>query len=425
MAELHWKVLGDALVRFLQNSGPVFTKFGQVLATRHDLLPPAVCARLEALYSRQPSMPRRELEQVLARAYGRRLPFRAFRWRPIAVGSIGQVHRARLRSAKGSRRIIVKILRPGIGEQIERDLSVARVVLSVLLGVSRRHRRGSGAFLTRSLEDLARSYAREADLRQEADSLRDFKRRFQGNPKVAVPKCYEELSSGSILVMEELRGEPLTAYRERSRTDPRAARKVADLALQEILRQIFADGRFHADPHAGNLLILEDGRLGIIDLGLTGELSAKDRKSMARAVRAFLGRDVDALIRALLDFGVLPPDFDLRRFQCDVLAIVEDRKQDLVSRLKGRGRRGAAKASSGSLDEFVTALFQVAHDHRVYVPPSTTLFLKTLVTIEGVARSLNPDLNLVAAAFPVILRSLTPRWMRWVLGAKARAAETP
>ncbi len=413
--DLHWKVLGDGLVRFFQNSGPVLTKFGQVLATRHDVLPTAVCARLEALYSGQRAMPPRQLKRALRRAYGRSLPFEVFDEQPIGVGSIGQVHRARLSHGEP---VVVKILRPGVEEQIERDLNLARVALSMFLGIPRRGQRATRALLTRSLDDLAQGYAKEVDLRNEAGSLRDFKVRFEKHANVAVPECYEDLSSKSVLVMEELIGEPLSEYRKRAGVDPQAAKRVADLALTEILRQIFEDGRFHADPHGGNLLILQDGRLGIIDLGLTGEFSQKDRKNMARAVRAFLSRDVEGLIRALLDFGTTPTDLDLQKLQQDVIEVVGKNKKELVSRLGGEEGRGSAHPSSNSLKAFVTELFRVAHAHGIYFPPSTTLFIKTLVTIEGVARSLDPEINLVTTGLSVVLRSLSPRWMRWMFGLR-------
>jgi ubiquinone biosynthesis protein len=207
-----------------------------------------------------------------------------------------------------------------------------------------------------------------------------------------------------VLVLEELKGEPLHAYRERAKTDPQIAKKIATLALGEILSQIFEDGRFHADPHAGNLLILEDGRLGLIDLGLTGEFTRDSRRHIARAVKALLARDADGLIRALLAFGSVPDDFDSEAFKRDVTKVVSDRKEALL----GLAGKGAALG----LDKLVNELFRTAYRHRVYVPQATTLLIKTLVTVEGVARQLDPEINLVSVAVPVILRSLTPKWLR-------------
>jgi ubiquinone biosynthesis protein len=414
-AELHWKVLGDGLVRFLRHSGPLFTKLGQVLATRTDLLPEALCLRLESLYSEQPAMQPRELERTLRRAWGRRLPFRDFDRQPIAVGSVGQVHRARLADGTAA---IVKILRPGTRESIERDLALARSLLELWLGLPGRSVPGAGALLARALDDLGQACVREADLAQEAAALREFAQRFERHPHVRVPRCFEVLCSEHVLVMEELRGEPLAAWRRRARHEPEAARRIASLALGEILRQIFEDGRFHADPHAGNLLLLEDGRLGIVDLGLTGELTREDRRRIARAVRAFLGRDADGLIGALLGFGTTPPGFAREKFKEDVRNLVRSHGPRVAERLRGRAGGGPGE-ESGSLEAFVSALFALAHGHGIHVPPATTLLIKSLVTIEGVARSLHPELDLATAAVPVVLRSLAPGWLQRLLGARA------
>ncbi len=236
ISELHWKVLGDGLCRLLRHSGPVFAKFGQILATRDDLLPRAVCARLEALYDQQPPMSSRQLERTLRAAYGRRSPFRRLTRKPLAVGTIGQVHRARLRSGEA---VVVKIIRPGVERQITRDLNVARVLLRLLSTLPGRNGKASRLLLTRSLEDLAQGFGREVDLCQEAASLEQFRARFARNPRVAVPRVHAELSSPHVLVMEELRGKPLSAWRKRATTHPRQAKKLADLALTEILKQIF------------------------------------------------------------------------------------------------------------------------------------------------------------------------------------------
>ena len=419
LSDLHWKILGDGLCRFLRHSGPLFAKFGQILATRDDLLPGAVGARLETLYDQQPPMSPRQLEAALRAAYGRKSPFRRFTRKPLAVGTIGQVHRARLRSGEA---VIVKIIRPGVERQIARDLEVARVLLRLPSTLPGRNDGASLVLLTRSLEDLAEGFRQEVDLCGEAVSLERFRARFSRNPRVVVPRVHAEFSSAQVLVMDELRGKPLSVWRKRAATHPREAKKLADLALTEILKQIFEDGHFHADPHAGNLLVLDDGRLGLIDLGLTGEFSGQDRRNIVRAVRAFLASDMDGVISALLAFGDPPADLDSERFTEDIRSVIASHQETVTTRIRGR-KRGSPRGASNPLDDFVSALFAVAHAHRVYVPSSATLLIKTLVTIEGVARSLDPDLNLTTTALPVVLRALTPPWLRWAFGARAAPAD--
>jgi ubiquinone biosynthesis protein len=402
------KVIGDGLVRFAQQSGPLATKLGQVLATRSDILPEAVCVRLEALYTRQPPMSRRQLDAALRAAFPGGLPFESFDRQPLAVGSIAQVHRAEL---PGAGRVIVKLVRAGLKHDIDRDLNAVELLLHPLLRLPGFGRKATRLALGRALADLGAALRAEVDLRRETEALDDFGHRLRRNPRVCVPRVYREWCSQRALVMEEIGGEPLSAYRARARTDPEAARRVADLALKEILTQVFEEGRFHADPHAGNLLVLPDGRLGLIDLGLTGETRPQDRQRIARAVRAFVSGDADALTRALLDFGVPPPEFDYVAFRADVATVVRQHETEVVAQMMGRN--GGPSRSQNGLETFVNDLFRVAYRHCLYVPPSTTLLIKAVVTIEGVARSLDPDLNVVAAALPIVLRSLRPRWLKW------------
>jgi ubiquinone biosynthesis protein len=414
-SEFHWKTVGDALVRFAQHSGPLLTKLGQVLATRNDVLPDAVCTRLEALYTRQPPMRPRQLHAALEAAFPNGVPFRRIARYPFAVGSIAQVHRAELGDGQ---RLIVKLVRPGLRRQIERDLNAAEVLVNLLLSLPGCARATTRRAVARALRDLGTALRSEVDLRHEARSLEEFGQRLRANPRVRVPRVYREWCSESVLVMEELVGEPLSAVRARAKRDPETARRVADLALREILTQVFDDGRFHADPHAGNLLILPDGRLGLIDLGLTGESREQDRQRIARAVRAFVSGDPEVLARALLEFGTLPPEFDYERFKADITAVVGRNEGQVIAQVIGN--HGDDTSDHNRLEQFVNELFKVAYRHNMYVPPSTTLLIKTVVTIEGVARSLNPNINVVATALPIVLRSVARRWLKWSGAARVR-----
>lgn len=391
LTDLHWKVLGDLVVGFLRHSGPPLTKLGQLLATRVDLLPEPLCKRLETLYDQQPPMSREALDRVLAEAYPGRRPFVRLQRKPLAVGSVGQVHRARSRDG---RRLIVKVVRPDIEEEIRRDVSAACVLAGLFFDVVARDERSARAVVLHLLDDLGQELTAAANLENEADALEEFGRHFAGNPRVRVPVCYREVSTRGVLVLEELSGEPLSAVRERARSDPDTARRVADLALREILSQVLDEGRFHADPHGGNLLLLDDGRLGIIDLGSTGRLNDEERRALSRATRAFLARDADAAIEALLEFGTAPGDLDLEALKADVRQVV-----------------GSHPVLGG--EELVRELLCVAERHRVRVAPSAALLVRALVTVEGVARSLDPDVDLIGAAVPVLLSSLAPRWLRW------------
>jgi len=385
--DLHWKATGDALVEIFRSGGPALTKLGQVLATRSDLLPTQVCARLEALYDRQPAMPARQVKRVLKRNFGRERPWKKMERKPLAVGSIGQVHRAVL---PDGRRVVVKLLRHGARESMRRDLNALRTVLE---GWTRLYGVEFGALALRTLDEFEQGLARETDFTHEARALQEFGKRLASNPRICVPHCHAEWSSSDVLILEELVGTPLSELRER---DPDAARRAASVALRELLTQVFDQGHYHADPHAGNLLLLEDGRLGLIDLGLTGELTRTDRRRIARAARAILAADPDRAMRTLLEFGSLASDFDPAAF-----------KRDVAGAIRAHPPRGA-----DGFDVLVQELLVIASRHGIVLPPSTSLLIKTLVTIEGVARSLDPDINVLRVAFPVVVQSLTPTFLR-------------
>jgi ubiquinone biosynthesis protein len=405
-AELHWKALGDALARTLAQAGPVFTKLGQILATREDWLPHALARRLEALYDAQPPMTARELRRALELAFPQGSPFAELDAAPLGVGSIGQVHRARL--ADG-RCVVVKLLRPRIEAQIQRDLAGVRGALRAALAALPVGREE----ISRALEVLAaleRGLLAECDLVGEASAYQDFGARLAGNLRVRVPACHTELCSPRALVLEELVGVPLASLRSRSPRDA-TRRRAADLALREILAQVFEDGRFHADPHGGNLLWLEDGRIGLIDLGLTGELTRDARRQIARAVRAFLSRDADGVLRALLALGHTREGFDFDAFRAEVSQLFAARGGSTFARLRGRGAK-SGNATDG-LEDLIEDLLAIAHRHGVRFPDATTLLIKTLVTIEGLVRSLDPELDVVAKSVPLVLASMAPPWLRF------------
>ncbi len=408
ISDLHWKAIGDGLVRFLQDAGPLLTKLGQILSTREDLLPKAICRRLERLYSEQPPMSEKKLRKMLKSAYPEGLPFAKIEWEPLAVGSIGQVHRVELRD---SSRAVVKLLRPGIEAALTRDMRGARAFVDLFFRCSGEGQGMRREAALRVLDDLASAFEREVNLENEAQALVEFEKRLRGNAIVCVPDCHRDLSSRHVRVLEELQGIPLSALRGSDDASRKDARLAADLALTEILSQVFREGLFHADPHAGNLLLLEDGRLGLIDLGLTGRLGDRERRIIARAVRALLARDAEATFQLLLKLGTTPAGFDLAAYRSEIGEVLKRNGRAAMSRTVGGDSTG--EASDNRLEGMVDELFGVTRRHGVWLPESTTLLIKTLVTIEGVARSLDPDINVFLKAAPIVLRSLTPKWLRW------------
>lgn len=397
--ELPTKLAGDALARILGRSGPGLVKLGQLLATRADLLPGTLCRRLKALYTEGRPMSREDLRRTLSQAYPDPSPFQELDPVPIAVGSIAQVHRARLLEGP---RVVVKVVRPGIRAALRRDMNALLVFLDLALRILSGAHPATRTLIHEALEDLARALEIETNLVNEAEAFVEFRLRLSRNRRVYVPRCYREWSTREVLVLEELRGTPLRTLGQTGSPDASRARQTARLALREILGQIFEEGRFHADPHAENLWLLDDGRLGMIDLGLTGQLSLAERQRLARAARGLLARDAEAASRIVLELGCPPPDFSAEPFLRDVREVLA----------RSRSAKDA-EPSAAMLDGVVNELLGVAGRHGIYLPPSTALMIRSVVTIEGVARSLDPEIKLLPAALPVLLRALRPRLLRW------------
>jgi ubiquinone biosynthesis protein len=394
---------GEMIASILQSTGPVFIKLGQILATRRDLLPEEVCEELERLYSKQQPLPRKALQKILKKKFGRKNPFRNLSRTALSVGSIGAVYSAETHEGEV---VILKILRTGVEQEVARDLDVLRMVLKASLALFPKIRPFKN-ILQRSLESLAKALESELDLDLERSALQDFRKRLAKSPQIYIPKVYPEWSDAHLLVMERVDGVPLNEWKKSASTTEEKKR-VAESALQEVMKQVLHDGRYHGDPHAGNILVMPDGKLAFIDFGLVGEFNDQDRAQMVRVMRAFISRDAEKVVAALLEFGDLPPEFNLAQFQAEVVAIVLANKEKVAAQLLGRAEGGEA------LESFVTELFKVSDRHGIYVPSEVSILIKTFVTIEGVARSLDPELNVLKVASPVVISALTPAWVRGI-----------
>ena len=386
-------LFGEMIANYLQEAGPLFTKLGQVLVTRGEILPKESLKPLEQLLDSQAPISFQIVESVLQenQIFDQ---FADFEEKPLAVGSVGQVHKA---SLKDGTEVIVKIAKPDLESAIQRDMEVLQGLLKLYSNVTGNH----SEYWSMLLKDLERSFLQELNFENEAESLQKFREQVVQHNKVYIPQFFEELSSENVLVMEYLEGKPLAKVRNDPEADQQLRKQLAGTVLDEVLQQIFSSGYFHGDPHAGNFILMEDGRIGMIDLGLTGTLTGPDRKRLGEAVRAVIRGDREAAYKALLGFGYTPDDFDSEAFK-------EGVKQTFADYKENPDRPG--------LEILVNELFQVAHQHRLYVPPDTVLLIKSLVTIEGLAKSLDPDINVIARSIPVVLKARLPKALQNLIG---------
>ncbi len=392
-------LLGELATLSLFNAGPLFVKLGQIMAMRSDLLPKKLGEKLEKLCYDCPPIPKKEVKRILKAEY-KKLPFKKFKYKPLAVGSIGQVHRAILNGES----VVVKIRRPNIEQAINEDIELIELLIYPYSFLPLKVRTTISA-LKLSVNELGTSIKSEIDFLNEGEALVSFRKKLKRHKQIDVPKYYPECSSEKVLVMEELKGVPLAKYHGDS-PNQEELKQYGRIVFKEILTQIFHRKQFHADPHGGNFIVLEDGRLGLIDLGLTGEFTKRDRKIMVKALKAFIAKDGDKIIKALLEFGVTPEDFDFESFKKEIIKLVSEAKSKVVAGLKGESKEN-------SLEDFINSLFQVAYQHNVFVPSQTLLLIKTLVTIEGLAKKLDPKLNSAKIAATVVLESKLKNLFPW------------
>jgi ubiquinone biosynthesis protein len=380
--------IGERVARVLADLGPTYIKLGQLLATREDLFPPEMTRALSQLHSSVPAMSARLVLRAVERALGcdPGHVFAHFDEQPLAAASIGQVHRARLRSGED---VVVKVQRPGLPEKVGADLQLLRWMASLL----QRAMPEVAALDPESLIDaFERSITAELDFRREAENARQLAQLLEGAPEVRVPRVYPEYTRRTLLVLEHIRGRKLKDLDEVQRRDARAK------LLRAFTRQILDHGVFHADPHPGNVLVEEDGRVVLLDLGAVDSVDGPLRSGLVRLVRAIaLGRR-RALCEAVL---ALSPNgavvgVDRARLEADL--------QALLAEATGRGD-GA---------RMLGQMVGIGRTHRLKMAPSLVALVRALALLDGVLRGLDPARDLVADLRRELLFALT-RYARRLL----------
>jgi ubiquinone biosynthesis protein len=363
----------------LDDGGVTFVKLGQVLSTRPDLLPPEFIQELGRLRDRATPAPWAQVEQVLAAELGRppEEVFARFDRRPLAAASVAQVHAARLRSGA---EVVVKVQRPGIRSVVERDLDI----MARFAGRLENGTRWGRAIGTRDLANgFAAAVREELDFRIEAGNMAAVAGAGHGTDGgVRVPVPHPSLCTERVLVMQRLDGTPLAAagpvIAERGLDRDALARTL----LESLLRQIMLDGVFHADPHPGNVLVLTDGRLGLLDFGSVGRLDAAVRAALQRLLLGLNRGDPLAASDALLELMLRPDEIDQQR--------LERALGQFMARYLGPG------AASGV--RMFTDLFRIVAEYGLSVPPEVAAVFRSLATLEGALAQLAPGFDLVAEA---------------------------
>ncbi|NUR27447.1 MAG: AarF/ABC1/UbiB kinase family protein [Catenulispora sp.] len=367
--------VGRSLREALNEGGLTFIKLGQILSTRRDLLPAPVIEELSLLQHQAAYVQWPQIEAVLIAEYGDiDSVFARFDHEPMAAASVAQVHSARLVSGE---EVVVKVRRPGVTTQVARDLDIIRRLARTL------EQRTAWA---RSLGTIALAEGFAAALREELDFRIEARNlvavadtQVEG---VAVPRAHAEYSSERVLVMERFDGTPLRHALPTLATRGIGQRELAERLLDYLLRQVMVDGVFHADPHPGNILLLADGRLGMLDFGSVGRLDSSLRAAMQRLLAAVDSGDPLYLCDAVLEVMTAPEDVDETALERDL----------------GRFTARHLRSGSGFDVAMFTDLFRIVTAHGLAVPAEVAAVFRALGTLEGTLTELARDFDIVAEA---------------------------
>jgi ubiquinone biosynthesis protein len=405
LQELFAPNFGARLRRSLDDLGPTFVKFGQLLSTRSDILPEGVLFELQKLQDTAKPMPAGASQVIAEREL--RAPvdevFESFDPDPLGSASIGQVHRAVLRDGEI---VAVKVQRPEAPGRVEADLELMREFADFL---DRRFGRRIFVDVRGLVAEFETVIRRELDYTAEAANARRFAANFAGTP-VVVPKVYLEFSTSKVLTLEHIEGTRFRDVRPLLLT-PSERRRVASMGADAIFKMAFEDGFFHGDPHPGNLLLTPGGDLALLDFGMIGYMSRDDIEALSRLFIAVIQRDAAAALRGLEALGV--------RYATEVRGDLLRDLREFLNKYSG------LSVGEVTLGQALSELIALVRRYRLQVPPVFPLLTKALVTAEGIARSIDPTINVYEVAHPYAQRLLVGRYAPEAVleGARERVLE--
>jgi ubiquinone biosynthesis protein len=384
---------GTRFCRMLEELGPTFVKVGQILSTRADLLPPEFIKALSKLQDNVPPFPFKEVKIQVEAGLGQSLDdlFSEFAEKPLASASMAQVHAAKLQDGTD---VVVKVQRPGIAAQIERDshilVLIARVLEMVVAEASTYH-------AVDLAEEFQLGLAKELDFSGEAINLRTFARINQDRHGIRIPAFYPDHSCTTVLTMERIYGRRITDLPQDH--DPEETADIVERLVTVAFDHVFMDGLFHADPHPGNVLVTDEDEIAFIDFGLMGKV-ARDAQDRLLTIQLALGlRDADSLARLLIRLGDPQKRVNLQTFR-DAIRRILDKYLGLA----------ISEIDTGTA---LNDLLELSLRFGIRMPREFALLAKASVAIEGIVRALHPGLNvsgtLSARAEHLLLERLDPR----------------
>lgn len=383
----------------LEDLGPIFIKFGQMLSTRRDLLADDIADELQGLQDNVPPFPGDQARKIIEKAFGRTVGdlFEAFEEQPLASASIAQVHAAVLKTGED---VVVKVLRPDILPVIKRDISLLYIIAELAAKYSSQLRR------LRPVEVVAeyeKTIIDELDLLREAANASQLRRNFEGSSDLYVPEIYWDFVRKNVLVMERIYGTPIrdTEALLEKETD---MERLAAMGVEIFFTQVFTHNFFHADMHPGNIFVDTDNpkapKYIAVDFGIMGTLSQVDKRYLAENFLAFFQRDYYKVAKLHVESGWVPSHTRVDEFESAIRSVCEPIFERPLKEI--------------SFGQLLLRLFQTARRFNMEVQPQLVLLQKTLLNIEGLGRQLYPDLDLWKTAKPFL-----ENWMEEQVGPRA------
>ncbi|HEY2327549.1 MAG TPA: AarF/ABC1/UbiB kinase family protein [Gaiellaceae bacterium] len=392
---------GRHLRELLDELGPTFVKFGQLLSMRPDVVPPDIVAELRGLQDDVRPFSYQEVERTILEELGQPVErlFLTFDPEPLAAASIGQVHRATL---PNGRRVVVKVQRPNAPRQIEADLTLLHQAARLV-----KERVHALEFLDPNelVDEFARSIRQELDYRSEARNADAFRRNFAGHPHVVIPKVYWSYTRARVLTLEELVG-PQLGDLELDQWSVEQRRDLAYLTTETWMTMIFRHGFFHGDPHPANVLVLAPDKIGLVDFGLTGKLSDDDMSKLTRLFIDAANENIEALPKRLADLGVRYP---------------KQREEEFVFELRELYERyyGARLNDIDPL-QLIREAFGLIYTLNLRLPSRFVMLDKAIATLGSVGVELYPDFNVFEVAKPYARDLMIERFTPQRIAARAR-----
>ncbi len=381
--------------RTLEDLGPIFVKFGQILSTRRDLLPDELARELAKLQDRVPPFPGIRARSIIEKAFGKPVEalLEEFDETPLASASIAQVHTARLKDGK---KVVVKVLRPGIEKTIRRDVDLLFTIARLAEKYWKDGRRLHPVEVVREYE---KTIFDELDLMREAANASQLRRNFLNSESLYVPEIYWDLTRQNVLVMERISGTPV-GDTDALRRQGISMKLLGERGVEIFFTQVFKYNFFHADMHPGNIFVEPNGRYIAVDFGIVGTLNEGDKRYLAENLLAFFNRDYKRVAQLHVESGWVPKNTRVEEFESAIRTVSEPIFEKPLSEI--------------SFGHFLLRLFQTARRFDMEVQPQLVLLQKTLLNIEGLGRQLYPELDLWTTAKPFL-----ERWMSEQIGRRA------